>query len=36
MLFMLHTERYMVYQPWVEGFQISPMWSATYENVAVR
>lgn len=36
MLFMLHTERYMVYQPWVDGFQISPMWAATYENVAVR
>ncbi|PQV64665.1 peptide/nickel transport system substrate-binding protein [Abditibacterium utsteinense] len=34
-VFLHHTERYVVRQPWVKGFRLHPMWSATYENVAV-
>jgi len=34
-IFILHTERYMVHQPWIKGFQLHPMWSARYEYVEV-
>jgi ABC-type transport system substrate-binding protein len=36
LLFLHHTERYVVRQPWVDGFKLHPMWSAVYENVAVN
>ncbi|HEX8463885.1 MAG TPA: ABC transporter substrate-binding protein, partial [Abditibacterium sp.] len=35
-VFLHHTERYVARQPWVKDFQLSPAWSATYENVAVE
>ncbi len=35
-VFLHHSQRYIIHQPWVEGFEISPAWSATYENVSVR
>ncbi len=33
---LLHTQRYVVRQPWVTGYQLHPMWSAVYENVGVE
>ncbi len=36
MVFLHHSQRYMVRQPWVEGLQLSPAWPATYEDVSVR
>lgn len=35
-VFLHHTERYVAHQPWVKGFQLHPMWAATYETVAVK
>jgi ABC-type transport system substrate-binding protein len=35
-VFLHHTQRYVVRQPWVKGFQLHPMWSAVYENVGVE
>ncbi|HEX9997798.1 MAG TPA: ABC transporter substrate-binding protein [Abditibacterium sp.] len=35
-VFLHHTERYVVRQPWVKGFNLHPMWSATYEKVGVE
>lgn len=32
---LLHTERYIVRQPWVTGYQLHPMWSQVYEGVGV-
>jgi ABC-type transport system substrate-binding protein len=34
-VFLFHTERYVIFQPWVKGFKLSPAWSAVYENVSV-
>lgn len=34
-IFLLHTERYIVHQPWIKGFQMTPAWSAIYETVSV-
>lgn len=34
-IFILHTERYVVHQPWIKGFTLHPMWSARYEYVKV-
>ena len=34
-VFLHHSQRYLIHQPWVKGFEISPAWSATYENVSV-
>ena len=34
-VFLYHSQRYVVRQPWVEGFELSPAWPATYENVSV-
>lgn len=31
-----HTERYVVTQPWIEGYNLHPMWSARYEYVGVN
>lgn len=31
-----HTERYVVTQPWIEGYNLHQMWSARYEYVAVN
>lgn len=36
MVFLHHSQRYIVHQPWVKGFEISPAWSATYEDVSVQ
>ena len=35
-VFLHHSQRYVVRQPWVEGLQLSPAWPATYEDVSVR
>jgi len=35
-VFLLHTERYFVRQPWIKGFRLHPMWSARHEYVEVR
>ena len=35
-VFLHHTQRYVVRQPWVEGLQLSPAWTATYEDVSIR
>ena len=35
-VFLHHSQRYMVRQPWVEGLQLSPAWPANYEDVSVR
>lgn len=35
-VFLHHTQRYVVHQPWVKGFALHPMWSAVYETVAVE
>ncbi len=35
-VFLHHTERYVARQPWVTGFALHPMWSATYEYVGVE
>lgn len=34
-VFLHHSQRYIVHQPWVEGLKLSPAWSATYEDVSV-
>ena len=34
-VFLHHSQRYMVRQPWVKGLKLSPAWSATYEDVSV-
>jgi ABC-type transport system substrate-binding protein len=34
-VFLHHTERYAVHQPWVEGYTLHPMWSERYEYVRV-
>lgn len=36
MVFLNHTERYIIRQPWVDGFALHPMWSAVYENVTIK
>lgn len=33
---LVHTERYVAYQPWVEGYHLHPMWSSRYEFVRVN
>lgn len=35
-VFLHHTERYVVHQPWVTGYTIHPMWSERYEYVGVE
>jgi len=35
-VFLFHTERYYLRQPWIEGFELHPMWSARYEYVGVN
>jgi ABC-type transport system substrate-binding protein len=35
-IFLLHTERYVVHQPWIKGYKLHPMWSARYEYVEVK
>jgi len=35
-IFLLHTERYVVHQPWIKGYTLHPMWSARYEYVEVK
>lgn len=35
-LFLHHTERYLVSQPWIKGYKIHPMWSERYEYVEVQ
>ncbi len=35
-LFLHHTERYLVSQPWIKGYKIHPMWSERYEFVEVK
>jgi ABC-type transport system substrate-binding protein len=35
-VFLNHTERYVVHQPWIKGFRLHPMWSARYEYVGVE
>jgi ABC-type transport system substrate-binding protein len=32
---LVHTERYVVTQPWIKDYQLHPMWSARYEYVSV-
>ncbi|MBV9868228.1 MAG: ABC transporter substrate-binding protein [Abitibacteriaceae bacterium] len=32
---LVHTDRYIIRQPWVEGYHLHPMWSARYEYVSV-
>jgi oligopeptide transport system substrate-binding protein len=34
-VFLVHTERFVVRQPWVQGYQLHPMWSARYEYAEV-
>ncbi len=34
-VFLHHTERYALRQPWVEGYTLHPMWSERYEFVRV-
>jgi ABC-type transport system substrate-binding protein len=36
LVFLHHTERYVVHQPWVRGYRLHPMWSARYEYVSVE
>jgi len=31
-----HTERYVVTQPWIEGYNLHQMWSARYEYIGVN
>lgn len=33
---LVHTERYVATQPWIENYQLHPMWSARYEYVEVK
>ncbi len=33
---LMHTERFVVRQPWVDGYALHPMWSAVYEPVSVN
>jgi ABC-type transport system substrate-binding protein len=35
-VFLHHTERYVIRQPWVEGYSLHPMWSARYEYIGVK
>ncbi|HEY0073156.1 MAG TPA: ABC transporter substrate-binding protein [Abditibacteriaceae bacterium] len=35
-VFLHHTERYVVHQPWITGYTIHPMWSERYEFVGVN
>ena len=35
-VFLHHSQRYLIRQPWVKNFEISPAWSATYEDVIVE
>lgn len=35
-VFLHHTERYVVNQPWVTGYTLHPMWSERYEYVGVN
>jgi len=34
-VFLHHTERYVVSQPWIDGYKIHPMWSERFEYVEV-
>jgi peptide/nickel transport system substrate-binding protein len=36
LVFLHHTERYVVHQPWVQGYRLHPMWTARYEYVSVE
>lgn len=33
---LVHTERYVAHQSWIEGYKLHPMWSARYEYVKVN
>jgi ABC-type transport system substrate-binding protein len=33
---LVHTERYVATQPWIEGYKLHQMWSARYEYVSVK
>jgi ABC-type transport system substrate-binding protein len=35
-VFLHHTERYVIRQPWVDGYSLHPMWSARYEYIGVK
>jgi peptide/nickel transport system substrate-binding protein len=35
LVFLHHTERYVVHQPWVRGYRLHPMWTARYEYVSI-
>ena len=35
-VFLHHSQRYIVRQPWVKGFALSPAWGAVYETVSVE
>lgn len=35
-VFLHHTERYVVHQPWIEGYRLHPMWSERFEYVKVN
>lgn len=35
-VFLHHTERYVVHQPWITGYTIHPMWTERYEFVGVQ
>ena len=34
-VFLHHTERYVIRQPWITGYKLHPMWSSRYEYVGV-
>jgi ABC-type transport system substrate-binding protein len=34
-IFLHHTDRFVIHQPWVHGFTVHPMWAARYEYVSV-
>lgn len=36
MVFLHHTQRYVVRQPWVENYYLHPMWSGVYEVVGTN
>lgn len=34
-VFLFHTERYVLHQPWIKGYRLDPMWSERLEYVEV-
>lgn len=35
-VFLFHTERYAMHQPWITGYTLHPMWSQRYEYVGAQ